>query len=707
MPFTRSLKDERKTTIITRRFHFCDLEAENLECKPYLDELFYRKGRNHMGKVAILVPREEMLYHAHNILQEKSKHKQHYEIGDMKVVRTKNVVMEARESIARGASMIIARGLQASLIKQYTDIPVIEIVITAQEMALLVVKAKQILKKENPVIAVVGSQNMFCDMSYFDSIYAIELRTFYAENNEDLRITTMRAVEEKVDLIIGGDVAVETAAQAGIPSLFLSNTEDSIRNAFSMADSVSYAMEVEKKNAAQMETLLDYSFGGVVNVDGKGKIITVNPLMEGILGQSRKKLTGSLLTEVFPDLDRVRTERVLSQGGDGFSAFLMVNGTSVLAMLAPVLIEGRVDGLILTCHKMRKKLSTEQKEAQKHRTASGLVALGRFEDISQLSSAMQDCIHLAKLFSLSDFPVLIEGEAGTQKRLLAQSIHNASVRSRNAFADISCRGLSEGEQFSLLFDEKGAAMQADGGTIFVEDGEYLHPANQYRILQLLRYKICCGKELQRNKHADVRVIFSVSHPGNLERAVEEGVFRRDLYYMLKGLSVRIPPLRECREDLEWLLEKIIRDCCERFDRYHALTREATELLLNYPWPGNGYQIENFCERLILTASKRLLDEKLVLRLLKELFENSTSLGFSRESVHTETEKEDTVKTGHAVQEKSDAESEPWADEREELLAKALKKYGGNRKKTAQELGISKSTLWRWMKRYGLFEENII
>ena len=460
-----------------------------------------------MGKVAILVPREEMLYHAHNILQEKSKSKKHYEIGDMKVVRTKNAVMEARQSIAGGASMIIARGLQASLIKQYTDIPVIEIVATAQEMALLVVKAKQILKKENPVIAVVGFQNMFCDMSYFDSIYAIELRTFYAENNEDLRMTTMRAVEENVDLIIGGEVAVETAAQAGIPSLFLSNTEDSIRNAFSMADSVSYAMEVEKKNAAQMETLLDYSFGGVVNVDGNGKIIAVNALMEGILGQPRKKLTGSFLTEIFPDLDHVRTERMLSQGGDGFSTFLMVNGTSVFAMLAPVLIEGEVDGLILTCHKMKKKVSTNQQEVQKKRTANGLIALGRFEDILQESPAMQDCVHQAKLFSLSDFPVLIEGEAGTQKRLIAQSIHNASFRSRNAFADISCRGLSEEEQFLLLFDEKGAVLQADGGTVFMDDGEYLHPANQYRLLQLIRYKICCGKEPQRNKHADVRVLY--------------------------------------------------------------------------------------------------------------------------------------------------------------------------------------------------------
>lgn len=643
-----------------------------------------------MGKVAILVPREEMLYHAHNILQEKSKSKKHYEIGDMKVVRTKNAVMEARQSIAGGASMIIARGLQASLIKQYTDIPVIEIVITAQEMALLVVKAKQILKKENPVIAVVGFQNMFCDMSYFDSIYAIELRTFYAENNEDLRMTTMRAVEENVDLIIGGEVAVETAAQAGIPSLFLSNTEDSIRNAFSMADSVSYAMEVEKKNAAQMETLLDYSFGGVVNVDGNGKIIAVNALMEGILGQPRKKLTGSFLTEIFPDLDHVRTERMLSQGGDGFSTFLMVNGTSVFAMLAPVLIEGEVDGLILTCHKMKKKVSTNQQEVQKKRTANGLIALGRFEDILQESPAMQDCVHQAKLFSLSDFPVLIEGEAGTQKRLIAQSIHNASFRSRNAFADISCRGLSEEEQFLLLFDEKGAVLQVDGGTVFMDDGEYLHPANQYRLLQLIRYKICCGKEPQRNKHADVRVLFALSEPGRLEGAVETGAFRKDLYYLLQGLCLNIPPLRECREDVKQLLENTVRDCCERFDRYHVFTPGAMEALLNYPWPGNRYQVENFCERLVLTASKRLLDEKMVLGVLTELFEKA--------------ERKQDLQTANT---KEAAQTESWKDEQEELLVKTLKKYGGNRKKTAQELGISKSTLWRWMKKYSLFDENII
>ena len=108
-----------------------------------------------MGKIVLLVSREEMIYQAHNILQEKQ-----YEIQEMRVVKTEDTVMEARQMIAAGATILIARGLQASLIKQYTDIPVVEIVITAQEMGLLVTRARQILKKQRPFIAVVGLKNM-------------------------------------------------------------------------------------------------------------------------------------------------------------------------------------------------------------------------------------------------------------------------------------------------------------------------------------------------------------------------------------------------------------------------------------------------------------------------------------------------------------------------------------------------------------------
>ena len=168
-----------------------------------------------MGKIVLLVSREEMLYQAHNILQEKK-----YEIQEMRVISTEAAVIEARRAIADGASIIIARGLQASLIKQYTDAPVVEIMLTAQEMALLVMRAKQIIRKPKPAIAVIGFKNMFCDMSYFDEIYGIELRTYFVKQGSELPGAVARAVEDEADLIIGGDTAVEIATRHGVASLF-------------------------------------------------------------------------------------------------------------------------------------------------------------------------------------------------------------------------------------------------------------------------------------------------------------------------------------------------------------------------------------------------------------------------------------------------------------------------------------------------------
>ncbi len=250
-----------------------------------------------MGKIVLLVSREEMLYQAHNILQEKK-----YPIGEMKVIQTENAVTEARQAIGGGATIIIARGLQASLIKQYTDIPVVEIVLTAQEMALLVVRAKQIAKKPRPAIAVVGFKNMFSDMSYFDELYDIELRTYLADQGNHLSDMAKKAMDEGADVIIGGDTTVAMASAGGFPSLFLSMTEDSMRNAFSMAQSMDYAMSVEKRTAAQMETLLDYSYNGVVHLDRDGKITAVNLLAEELLGQSQEQLRGHAASEVGEDL---------------------------------------------------------------------------------------------------------------------------------------------------------------------------------------------------------------------------------------------------------------------------------------------------------------------------------------------------------------------------------------------------------------------
>ena len=624
-----------------------------------------------MGKIALLVSREEMIHQAHNILQEKK-----FEIQEMRVIHTGDTVMEARRSIADGATIIIARGLQASIIKQYTDTPVVEIVLTAQEMALLIMRAKQIAGKEKPVVAVVGFRNMFCDMSYFDELYNIELKTYFADQGAELPVVVRRAISEGADVVIGGDTAVSIATEAGVPSLFLSMTEDSMRQAFSTAENMEYAMNVEKKTAAQLETLLDYSYSGVIRLDGNGVITAVNPLMEDMIGKKEEELKGENIRKAAPMIGEEAWKRVFEKGED-YSLFFEWGGTPIFAVLAPVLYESRADGATVAPEKSRM--------TQKRENSRALPPLVQFEDILQKSTAMQECIRKANLYALSEHPVVLIGEPGTEKRMLAESIHNSSIRAQGPFLDVPCEGLSGEEQKNMIFGNRGAVLQVEGGTLLLRDVEELTAANQYRLYQLIRFRVCHGADIASLRKVDVRVMVTIGCP--LSELMAERKISPDLYYLLSGLELFVPPLRERREDLLEKIEDTIHDCCEHYSRYHVLTKGAMEVMLDYPWKGNLFQIESFCERLILMAGKRSIDEVAVRRLLEELYpERLTGNGTDSAAAEAEgtAKKELAVLPDEAVK-----------------IRELLHKFSGSREKTAQAMGISKATLWRHMKKYGI------
>ena len=629
-----------------------------------------------MGKIVLLVPREEMLYLAHNILQEKK-----YAIAQMRVIQTENTVVEARNSIAAGADIIIARGLQASLIKQYTDVPVVEIVATAQEMALLVVKARQIVKKARPIIAVVGFQNMFCDMTYFETIYDIKLRTYFAANGSGLKEKAMEAVEDGADLMIGGDIAVETAKEADIPSLFLSITEDSLRTAFSMAESLDFAMGAEKRSTAQIETLLDYSFNGVVNMDRKGVITTVNPVMRDILGADGEQVAGRHITQVFSDIDRDKLSQVLEGKEESYSSFMQAGKTSIFAILAPVRVGNETEGAILTCHKVKQQSRGERRpQRDGANRVQGLIARRNFSSIRQESGAMKECVHLARLYSQSEQPVLLLGETGTERRALAESIHNTGLCSEGPFLALSCAGLAREEQEEMLFGNKGAVFLAEGGTLYLEDVETLSLKSQYGLYQLIRYKTG-SRDFARTMGFHIRVIASsILTPEDLGNLAFSGGFRQDLYYLFTGLVLRVPPLRERPEDLEQAIRDTGREACDQYSRYHVVTQGGMQCLKAYPWQGNLLQLETFLKRLILTAEKRSIDEILVRKLLRELFPSSAPVRM--------------MPDGQGI-------GGPVACEEERQIRLALTAQGGSRERAAACLGISKATLWRKMKKYNI------
>ena len=169
----------------------------------------------------------------------------------------------------------------------------------------------------------------------------------------------------------------------------------------------------------------------------------------------------------------------------------------------------------------------------------------------------------------------------------------------------------------------------------------------------------------------------------LSQLAKENRIQKDLYYLLSGLKLRIPPLRERPEDLKEKLESTMRECCERYGRFCVLTEGARKILLNYEWRGNLFQIDSFFDRLILTTERRSIDEIAVKHLLRELYG-----------------KENTEDRERNIQEKS---QDDYLCEEAKRIMDTLKKYGGSREKTAKELGISKATLWRRMKKYEIKE----
>lgn len=621
-----------------------------------------------MGKIDLLVPREEMLYQAHNIIQETK-----FCLRDMRCIKTEAAVAEARRSIGEGVDIIIARGLQASLIKKHTEIPVVEIMLTAQEVALLVMRAKNILGREKPAIAIVGFKNMFNDMSYFDSLYGVNLRACLISQDMSLEEAALSAIEEGAELIIGGDVAVATAASKGIPSLFLSSTEESLRQAFLIAERMDYAMSVEKKSTAHMEALLDHSANGIITLDTKGRIIDTNLMMQNELKKESEELRGRPVARVIPQITEEILEKVVAEKQE-YSTYVEWNGASWSAAMVPVVMGVELDGIILICSKMA-RLPVKQ-EPRGRGLARGIPPQARFEDILQKSKNMQECIRIAKLYALSEHPVVFMGESGTEKRMLAESIHNSSRRKSGPFLDVAAEGQSDEEQRKMLFGENGAVCQTQGGTLLIRNVEKLTESNQYRLYQLIRFHVCQDLSVVKSRKVNVRIMVTVQEP--MTQLMREEKINRDLYYLLSGLEIAIPPLRERKEDLQEELEQTIHSCCERYAHYHVLTKGAKEALMDYPWYGNLFQVESFCERLILTVGKRTINEVMVKKLLEDLYPPQLMEQEARQ-------------LGTSPVQQGGAE--------EERIRAALQQTGGNREKAARELGVSKATLWRRMKKY--------
>lgn len=316
-----------------------------------------------------------------------------------------------------------------------------------------------------------------------------------------------------------------------------------------------------------------------------------------------------------------------------------------------------------------------------------------FNNIVGKSDAMKTIFELIdKLAKDGQSTVLITGESGTGKELVARAIHFNGPRASKAFMPINCATLTQNLLESELFGhEKGSFTDAykqklgklelaDKGTLFLDEIGTLPLDLQSKLLRVLQEKEFTRVGGTENIKIDVRIIAATNT--NLEKAIEDGKFREDLFYRLNVLPIHLPPLRQRRDDISLLIDHFLKKYNSMKNKNIKLSNEAIELLQNAEWRGNIRELENVIERLVLVADKDNIEAK---ELVKYNIIN-TKQGLPTQS--KELPMKNLIKNISNEYEK-------------ELIQKTLQKYNGNVTKASKELGIARETLHRKIKALNL------
>lgn len=629
-----------------------------------------------MAKIHVLVPNQELADYALQIIAEEK-----MDSCKVGVIRTSHAVQAARDAIGEGANVIVARGLQADFIREYTKVPLVNISMTGQEVGLLVEEAKQLTGKEHPVIAFVGHYTMFPDASYMNEIFHAQLLFYTYEDRSRIETIVQKAVAEEVDVLIGGERVLKCMQQyPQIPSMFLRTREDSLRKALHVARRMVYTSQVEKENRAQFLTVLETVYHGVLKVDMEKNVTAANHAAAWILNRTESAFIGKKIYEVMPQLEESYLDRVLDGSREILTTTMQIGRESYMISIAPIAYDGGITGAILSIQKIPTG-SRKQQDLFEDNLLFGYLSMGDFSKIETRSGRMKKCMELARTYALSSAPVIIYGETGTEKEVFAQGIHNNGFQKNSQYVTVNCSGMSEEQQIAVLFGEgaqdkqkKAALEQAAFGTLLIRDIDELCLRCQYRLMRVMRYKVFMKTDIEEIPSIEVRIIATARE--ELAQKVRNGQFREDLYYLLNAFAIHLPPLRERREDIPGMVQNYFRQYNKKYSKRVSLTKGGMDALCAARWDGNALQLERFCERLVLTAHKRNMDEVCIQELLLELYPKiETHAGIPSVVVYEPPEKEE--------------------------LARALVSCMGNRQKTAQLLGISTATLWRKMKKYGI------
>lgn len=589
----------------------------------------------------------------------------------------------ARELSTQGAKIFVSRKGTAALLSKH-DFAVAYINTTLNDY----LRHLHSMKEHKGKIAIVEYEEFVPELTQMCQYLGVSDTEIYGYTNViNYEEAVEKAINNKAEIVMGGGAILPGLAKdRGIPHTVVENTPQSIHMAL---DAANQLLRVQKQEAEKQKhfkiqlekytTIVNYNHDAIINTDENGIIAIVNENALKLLGLDGS-IIGQSIMKVVPELEfetlKVKQERKINRVID-------INKILVSVNQLPIIVNQKFEGTVYVIQNIKDIQKSEEKiRLQLYK--KGHVAKYNFDDIIGTSPAIKRAKQIAFNYAPADSSVLITGETGTGKEMFAQSIHKNSTRKHGPFVAINCAALPKDLLVSQLFGyeegtftgavkggKAGIFEIAHGGTIFLDEIGEIPMETQIQLLRVLQEKEVRRLSSDKVIPINVRVICATNR--DLAEEVREKRFRMDLFYRINVLKLTIPPLRERTEDIPLIANNFLKELSiSKPEKVTTYLDALYPQISNYTWPGNARELLGIVERVAI--------------LLKQ--DSSMDIGLDMILENIEEK--------HAATPEVKEEKERW---QKTQILQALQENAYHKGKTAQALGISRSTLWRLISQY--------
>ncbi|MEA3334087.1 MAG: sigma 54-interacting transcriptional regulator, partial [Pseudomonadota bacterium] len=554
-----------------------------------------------------------------------------------------------------------------------------------------IIKAVELARKFSPKIAIT-SEIPVKGIDLIEKLYQVTVKQIIFTDKNDFLYGLTKAVHDGCEVIIGkSKLAVELAEQYGAKGVLVTYDTDILGEAIDEAVRMAILRRREKEQYIWLETIFDNLSEGIIVIDKNASITRFNLAASHILKCSPKQMIGSRIKDHFPAL---KMEAVLQSKATINNELISIGDQQIMVKNTPIVLDEKIIGVAGTF----RQASEIQKMDSKIRKAlrkKGFKAQYTISHFAAKSPRMKEILREAQQYAQVDLTILLIGETGTGKEVLAQSIHNLSPRQRGPFIAVNCSVLPDNLLESELFGyEEGAFTGArkggkpglfelaQHGTILLDEINTIPLNLQAKLLRVLQ-----EREVMRVGGAhiipiDVKIIAAANQ--NIFCDLEESRFRTDLYYRLNQLSITLPRLQDRKEDIPELAQAIFNDLRRKFSKTpFSLPTPCIKHCQKIPWPGNVRELQNFLGRLALLCEN---EEEVAENINKIIGENQHS-----HPIDQATPLDKTTKSRHR-------EERSLVEQEKTIILRTLKECNNNISETSRRLSISRTTLYRKMNK---------